>query len=145
MKRLALLPLLLALATSASAIPRVIPLKMPSGSVFQTELMVEDADRAMGLMYRNSLATDRALLFVFESLDFHGIWMKNCKFPIDIVWLDEQRKVVYVAEAVPPCRTEPCAVYQPMQRAAFVIELNAGQARREKLQPGAAVTFTLPE
>ena len=45
--------------------------------------------------------------------DFHGIWMKNCQFPIDIVWLDEARKVVHVAPKVPPCRAEPCPVYVP--------------------------------
>ena len=39
------------------------------------------------------------MLFIFETADFHGIWMKNCKFPIDILWLDEERKVVHVAEA----------------------------------------------
>ena len=145
MKRAAILPVLLALVTSASASPAVIPLTLPSGKVLQTEVMVQDQDRMMGLMFRSSLAEDHAMLFVFGDLDFHGIWMKNCKFAIDIVWLDEQRKVVHLAESVPPCRAEPCPVYQPIQRAAYVVEMNAGQARREKLQPGAVVAFKLPE
>ena len=37
-----------------------------------------------------------------------------------------------MAESVPPCKAEPCPVYNPMRRASYVIELNAGQARREK-------------
>jgi uncharacterized membrane protein (UPF0127 family) len=128
----------------APAAPGVIPLKMPSGKVFQTELMIEDEDRAMGLMFRPSLPADRALLFVFDNVDFHGIWMKNCKFPIDIVWLDEGRRVVHVTPNVPPCKAEPCPSYQPMRKAAYVIEMNAGAAKREKLALGSLVEFTPP-
>jgi hypothetical protein len=131
--------------TTASAVPQVIPLSLPSGRVLQAELMVSDHDRAMGLMFRPSLPEDRSLLFVFENLDFHGIWMMNCRFPIDIVWLDEERRVVHVQEAAPPCRTEPCPVYRPLRRAEYVIEMNAGQARREKLAVGAPVGFDLPK
>jgi uncharacterized membrane protein (UPF0127 family) len=140
-----LLPVLFALgAVPARAQPPVLPLTLPSGKVLQAELMVKDEDRAMGLMFRPSLPLDRGLLFVFEDVDFHGIWMKNCRFPIDIVWLDEERRVVHVAEAVPPCRAEPCPVYTPMKKAAYVVEINAGQARREKATLGSRLTFSLP-
>jgi uncharacterized membrane protein (UPF0127 family) len=135
---------LVSAASTLPAAPAVVPLKLPSGTVLSTEVMVEDGDRAMGLMFRPSLAKDRAMLFVFEVADFHGIWMKNCKFPIDIVWLDESRRVVHLAESVPPCRKDPCPVYQPMQRAAFVVEMNAAQAKREKVVKGATLDFTLP-
>jgi uncharacterized protein len=132
----------LALAGLAGATPAVVTL--PSGKVLQAEVMVSDEDRAMGLMFRPSLPLDRGMVFVFETADFHAIWMKNCKFPIDIVWLDEQRRVVHVAEAVPPCKDEPCPVYNPMRRASYVVELNAGQARREKAVVGATVRFDVP-
>jgi uncharacterized membrane protein (UPF0127 family) len=132
------------LASAASPAPAVIPLKMPSGTVFQTEVMIKDPERQMGLMFRPSLPRDRAMLFIFETVDFHGIWMKNCKFPIDIVWLDEQKKVVHVAEGVPPCKADPCPVYEPMRKAAFVVEMNARQAREEKVALGASLDFTLP-
>ena len=131
----------LALAALAGATPAVVPLTLPSGKVLQAEVMVSDEDRAMGLMFRPSLPLDRGMIFVFEAPDFHGIWMKNCKFPIDIVWLDEERRVVHVAEAVPPCKAEPCPVYNPMRRASYVVELNAGQARREGAVVGSAVRF----
>jgi uncharacterized protein len=144
-RALALASLLTALAVAeGSAAPAVIPLKLPSGIVLQVELMQNDQDRAMGLMFRPSLPLDRGLLFVFPEADFHGFWMKNCRFPIDMVWLDQAKKVVYLAEAVPPCKAEPCAVYSPMQRAQYVVEMNAGQARREKAVIGATLKFDLP-
>jgi uncharacterized protein len=131
-------------AGAVAAAPAVVPLTLPSGKVLQAEVMVDDADRAMGLMFRPSLPLDRGMIFVFETSDFHAIWMKNCKFPIDIVWLDEAKTVVHVAESVPPCRADPCPSYVPMRRAAYVVELNAGQARREKAAVGAQVRFELP-
>jgi len=134
-----------ALAATLVASPAVVPLTLPSGTVLQVEVMVKDEDRAMGLMFRPSLPRDRGMLFIFERSDFHGIWMKNCRFPIDIVWLDEEKKVVHVAESVPPCKADPCPVYNPLRRAAYVVELNAGQARREKAVLGAAFGFTLPD
>ena len=97
---------------------------------------------------RPSLASDHGMLFLFERPDFHGIWMKNCKFPIDILWLDADHKVVHLAEKVPPCTAKEdsaCEVYHPLARASFVVELNAGQARREKALVGSTVTFKLPE
>ena len=131
-------------AAAVGAAPAVIPLTLPSGKVLQVEVMANDADRAMGLMFRPSLPMDRGLLFVFDHADFHGFWMKNCRFPIDMVWLDESRKVVYIAESVPPCHAEPCPVYTPMERALYVVEMNAGQSRREKAILGSTLRFELP-
>jgi uncharacterized membrane protein (UPF0127 family) len=139
------LSLLCLLSSSlAQAAPAVVPLTLPSGKVLKAEVMVNDADRAMGLMFRPSLPMDQGMLFVFAESEFHGIWMKNCKFPIDILWLDEEKRVVHLAEAVPPCTAEPCPVYQPLRKASYVVELNAGQARREKAAVGASLEFALP-
>jgi len=143
----ALMLLALPLATAGEP-PAVIPLTLPSGKVLQTEVMIKDEDRAMGLMFRPSLPLDHGMLFLFERPDFHGIWMKNCKFPIDILWLDAEHKIVHLAEKVPPCTAKVdanCEVYYPIARASYVVELNAGQARREKALVGSTVTFKLPQ
>ena len=131
-------------APGAKASPELIDLTLPSGKVLKVEVMIKDEDRAMGLMFRPSLALDRGMLFLFEQSDFHGIWMKNCKFPIDILWLDEARTVVHVENGVPPCKADPCPVYQPLRKAAWVVELNAGQARHEGAVVGSAIRFTVP-
>jgi hypothetical protein len=136
---------LCALASAvSSAAPAVVPLTLPSGKALKVEVMVKDEDRAMGLMFRPSLPLDRGMLFVFGASEFHGIWMKNCRFPIDILWLDEERRIVHLAEGVPPCAADPCPVYAPLRRASYVVELNAGQARREKALVGASLGFEVP-
>ena len=107
--------------------------------------MVKDEDRAMGLMFRPSLPPTARCSSSSRDLDFHGIWMKNCRFPIDIVWLDENRKVVHVAASVPAVHAGSLpGLPAPCGRAAYVVEMNAGAARREKIAVGAALGFTLP-
>ena len=134
---------LVLLAVNAGSAPATTRLTLPSGRVLEVEVMVKDQDRALGLMFRPSLPADRGMLFVFRSSGFHGIWMKNCRFRIDIVWLDEDRRIVHVAEAVPPCKADPCPVYEPLRRASYVVELNAGQARRENARVGEILSFQL--
>lgn len=134
---LALLPVV------ASTAPAVIPLKLPSGKVLQVEVMATDPDREMGLMFRRSLPIDRGMLFVFEQPGRYAFWMKNCRFPIDMVWLDADRKVVYVAEKVPPCYKDPCPSYGGMQKSVYVVEMNAEQAKREKVILGSVLEFKL--
>jgi uncharacterized membrane protein (UPF0127 family) len=134
----------LLVATAGFSAPETTPVSLPSGRVLKAELMVNDQDRAMGLMFRRSLDADRGALFVFETSDFHGIWMKNCRFPIDILWIDEDQRVVHVTENVPPCRADPCPVYEPLRRGLYVLEINAGQARREGAVVGAKLSFELP-
>ncbi len=131
-------------AVDPSSGPAVIPVTLPSGKVLQTEVMVKDEDRQMGLMFRPSLPLDHGMLFLFEQPGLHGIWMKNCKFPIDILWLDENRRVVHLEEAVPPCKADPCPVYDPLRQAWYVLEINAKQARREKALVGSVLQFDLP-
>ena len=134
----------LLLASLAMAAPAVVPLTLPSGKVLKVEVMVKDEDRAMGLMFRSALPADQGMLFLFEQSDFHGIWMKNCKFPIDILWLDDRKTIVHLEESVPACKADPCPVYQPLRKASYVVELNAGQARREKAVVGKSLEFEVP-
>lgn len=142
--RLSVGAVLLLAASLACAAPARTSVTLPSGHTLDVEVMVSPQDRAMGLMFRPSLPEDKGMLFIFEYSEFHGIWMKNCKFPIDIVWLDEDRRIVHVAESVPPCKADPCPAYEPLRRALYVLELNAGQARQEGAIVGATISFQLP-
>jgi uncharacterized protein len=136
--------LLVAAGVAAGAEPEMVQMRLPSGRELRAELMLTDEARATGLMFRDVLPSDRALLFVFEAAGFYPFWMKNCRFPIDMIWLDAERHVVHVAERVPPCKRDPCPSYQSLRQANYVVEINAGQARREKVRVGDVIEFTLP-
>lgn len=90
--------------------------------------------REQGLSGRKTMAADRGMLFVFAKPQRVCMWMKDMQFPIDMIWLDEDKKVLYVRERVSPdtypesfCSDEP---------AKYVIELKAGEAARRHITPG---------
>lgn len=97
--------------------------------------------RARGLMYRESLDDKAAMLFIFETLRPHGIWMKNMRISLDILWLDKESRIVDFKENVPPCRQDPCAVYEPLKPALYVLELKAGTVFKAGLKVGDQMTL----
>jgi uncharacterized protein len=124
--------------------------RLPSITVFVTptvkieaELAYTDANRARGLMFRESLAEDAGMLFIFTDLNEHTFWMKNTLIPLDILWLNERKEVVYMV-TVPPCKADPCQSYGPLQKALYVLEVNAGFADRHKIGIGSQMEFTIP-
>ena len=77
---------------------------------FGVETAITPDERKMGLMFRDKLESKAGMLFVFETEKPYPIWMKNMKIPLDIVWLDQGRRIVAVRENVPPCEKPPCPV-----------------------------------
>ena len=118
--------------------------RLPDGRSVTLELAATPHQRSLGLMFRPALAGDRGVLFLFPAPDRHAIWMKNMLMPIDILWLDERQRIVHIEANVPPCRHEPCLIYQPPTPARYVIELAAGSAARADLRAGMTLPFTLP-
>jgi len=109
----------------------------------EVEVAVDDEDRARGLMFRKSLPADGGMLFVFPVLENHSFWMKNTLIPLDLIWLNESGEIVYFLTAE-PCKTDPCPSYVPMQKAKYVLEVNAGFTKKHRLKLGDRLDFTLP-
>ena len=96
-----------------------------------------------GLMYRTSLADDAGMLFIFPTLDQQGFWMKNTLIPLDIIWLNDRKEIVYFVTA-PPCKADPCKSYEPIQKAKYVLEVNGGFMKKHELKLGHQLEFQLP-
>jgi uncharacterized protein len=120
-----------------------IPVLVAPQRIVEAELAFTDANRARGLMFRENLAPDAGMLFVFAEMDTHGFWMKNTLIPLDILWLNERKEVVYIVTAQ-PCKKDPCPSIVPMQKSRYVLELNAGFAKKHKIGVGSQMEFTLP-
>ncbi|MBP6979639.1 DUF192 domain-containing protein [Candidatus Curtissbacteria bacterium] len=82
--------------------------------------------RAVGLGGRESLAKDAGMLFVFDSEAKHSFWMKNVKFPLDIIWLDKNKKVVHFVKNAQPDTGGALDIYTPPKKAYYVLEVNGG-------------------
>jgi uncharacterized membrane protein (UPF0127 family) len=93
--------------------------------VFDARLAKTPPDRKKGLGGVISLDAKEALILAFPSDDEWGIWMKDMRFPIDIIWLDKDRKVVYIVKNASP-EDSTNATFTPKTPARYVIEVAAG-------------------
>jgi hypothetical protein len=116
---------------------------LPDGAVILAETAVRPEELAKGLMYRESLAANRGMIFFHTTEGFNPYWMKNCKIALDMIWMDQGRRVVEIAANVPPCppETENCPSYGGHEKAMYVLELGAGQAARHGLKKGQRIEF----
>lgn len=89
------------------------------------EVAATPEKRIKGLMYREGLGEKNGMLFIFEDNGYPAIWMKNVRFPLDILWLDDEMRIVYIYRNAPSCSGEPCPVYLTPVNARYVLELPA--------------------
>lgn len=106
--------------------------------IFATVVDIPEA-RAKGLSGRNSLAANKGMLFIFPDDGIYGFWMKDMLFPIDIVWISADKRVVHVDSGVSPI-TYP-RVFEPPLPVRYVLELPAGKAKEYTIRPSSVVEF----
>ncbi len=101
---------------------------LPNGTTITAQVAMTGEERNQGLAGVEQLASDAGMLFVFDNSSTHSMWMKGMKTSIDMVWLDEGGKVVYLATNVPvPAEGDiEFPVYQSDEPARYVLELAAG-------------------
>jgi uncharacterized membrane protein (UPF0127 family) len=123
-------PILTLIATST--------VQTPKGAL---SVMIADTDatRQQGLSDRESLPQDVGMLFIFPESRTQSFWMKDMHFPLDIIWIDEYKRVVGIAENVSP-DTYPEAFMSPVP-IMYVLEVNVGQAAYFGIQKGITLSF----
>lgn len=104
----------------------------PTATLGDQLIALEIADtpsaQMQGLMFRESLDSNSGMLFVFNETKTRTFWMKNTKIPIDILFLDEEYRIVTLYRDVPPCTAMPCELYSSLVPVPYALEVNAGQA-----------------
>ena len=95
--------------------------------------------REHGLSGRAGLADGEGMLFVFPEDGPHAFWMKDMRFPIDIVWLSHEWEVVDITSHVSP-DTYPTA-FSPQTPARYVLELPAGFIEEHAIEIGDEAVF----
>lgn len=97
-------------------------------AVFNVEVVEKKNDLAIGLSGRRYLSSEQGMLFVMGKESRHSFWMKDMYFPIDIVWLDRNLKVVDITENVSP-ESYP-KTFTPTIPAYYVIEVLSGSVEK---------------
>ena len=110
--------------------------------VFHVRLATTETDRQVGLSGVEKLAVNGGLLMVFDADDKWGIWMKDMKIPIDIIWLNGDKKVIYMVTDASP-DTSTSKVFTPKSPARYVLEVPAGMVKKSGIKINDTAVFTL--
>lgn len=118
---------------------------LPGGQKIMAEVMTNPTDMARGMMFRDSLEPDRGMLFVHDHPGPYTYWMYQVKIPLDIIWMDSNRRITEISANTPPCKAtsaRECPQYgghQPDTR--YVLELAGGMGGKYRLTVGQEIKF----
>ena len=100
-------------------------------NLIQVQIADNEPRRTRGLMFQETLPMDQGMFFVFDEPGTRGMWMLNMQFPLDIIWFDENGKVISIQTNVPPCTT-PLEIMScdaesvTADNAKYVLEMTSG-------------------
>lgn len=112
-----------------------------AGQNVRVEIADTPAERELGLSGRERLGEKEGMIFVFDSPGRHAFWMKDMLFPLDIIWLDENLKVIYIKKDARP-ESYP-EIFLPGEDAKYVLEVVAGFADKYNLKEGDGVELNI--
>lgn len=113
-----------------------------AGKILKVDLALTQQEQEQGLSGRNKLNEDEGMFFVFNHIAQYPFWMKDMNFAIDIIWLGEDLRVVYIKKnATPESYPE---TFFPDQNAKYVLEVLAQFSEKNNLKVGDKVEFLSP-
>ena len=108
-------------------------------SAIDIEIAQDDSKRQLGLMYRDKLAENQGMLFVFEGDDTRSFWMKNTVLPLDMIFVNSHSQIVTIHKNTTPYSEQSYTSTKPAQ---YVVEVNAGYADRHKISVGDHIAWS---
>lgn len=103
------------------------------------EIAESDYEIQTGLMYREEMDANEAMLFVFPDMEFHSFYMKNTLIPLDIIFIDDQLRVVNFKQNATPLDEAGIPSGLPVQ---YVLEVNAGLSTSWNIAIGDRIIYT---
>ena len=130
MKKLFYLSFLLFLAACGEQGPTATIISENGTFSFNVEIADEPAELQKGLMYRKNLADESGMFFIFEKPQILNFWMKNTYIPLDIIFIDENLRIINIADNAEPCGDSrvDCPGYFSKSPAKYVLEISGGRA-----------------
>lgn len=113
-------------------------------SVFKARLATTEAERIQGLSGVEKLDANEGLLMIYTKPEVSGIWMKDMKIPIDIIWLDSDKKVIHIVMNASPEIGES-KTFTPSSPALYVFEVPAGTVKKSAIKIGDTAEFSISE
>jgi len=144
--RFALVGLVLVLALAAPGAPpasaQMPVVELGAGMhLIRAQLAADDPSRMRGLMFRKSLGPNEGMLFVFDESALHCMWMKNTYVPLSVAFLDDQARVVNIADMTPQSEESHCAA----QPARYALEMQQGWFAARGIKRGFTIRGVVPQ
>lgn len=98
---------------------------------FDIEIVSKEYELARGLKYRDSMAENQGMLFIFAFADYHGFWMQDTYISLDMLFIDLDNNIVTIAEHTSPFSEEQINPEKPIK---YVLEVIAGTANKLKIK-----------
>jgi uncharacterized protein len=138
-------PILKAIQKASSTDHKYLKAKVTvKGFELNADVPITSELMAKGLAVKNQLKENEAMLFIFEESAQHSFWMKDMKFPIDIIWLGSDGKVVHIEQNLQPCVSVfICPSYTPNTDSLYVLETAAGLTQRHNISVGTNIDIEL--
>ena len=114
----------------ATSLP-AITLKAGSQTI-HAEVVATDEAREKGLMFREKMAANTGMLFVFRDIAYHAMWMRNTPLPLAVAFMDKSGKIVSIHEMLPFTET----THQAAGPARYALEMNSGWFTRNQVKTG---------
>ena len=114
---------------------------MPGDSLrttFAIDIAESVYETLTGVMYRESMRNEEAMLFIFPDVAVHSFYMKNTQFPLDILFIDEGMTIVSMQENTEPYNEAGLSSVEPIK---YVLEINGGLSAQLGLAIGDRVSF----
>lgn len=119
-----------------------IPTAEVKGRVFSLYLATSPTEQEVGLAKFDRIEDNQAMLFVFKTPAYYSFWMKNMKFPIDIIFI-KGNTIIDIFENVPVVKSGELPVYTPKGKADKVLEMNSGLTKKYGIKVGDKVNLNL--
>jgi uncharacterized protein len=108
---------------------------------FSVEMATTNQQRQLGLMNRTGLADDAGMLFVFSKAGVVNFWMKNTLIPLDIIFINAEKKIVSIGANAQPCLVEDCPLISSKYDTLYVLEIKGGMAEQLGIKVGDRVEW----
>lgn len=109
---------------------------------FTVEIADEPAEQQRGLMERPTLSPDAGMLFIFPEILPRAFWMMNTWIPLDMLFIDGDKRIINIQENAMPCQApRPCVSYPSAAPARYVLEIAGGRSRALGIRAGDMVHF----
>ena len=134
--RLSLSIALLSCASMAQAQTR--SLQLSAGMhLIQAEVAATEAQREQGLMYREKMAANAGMVFVFDNPSTQCMWMKNTPLPLSVAFIDASGKIVNIEDMQPHTLDSHCSTKTVPVR--YALEMHLGWFKQKNIKPGMSI------